>query len=54
MIGVATAELRNKADQYEHNDSMCIDYFHRLYSDGRQRERNFRLKEGDRVTVHRT
>lgn len=36
MIGVATAELRNREGEYDSSNSMCIDaYESTLYSDGK-------------------
>jgi hypothetical protein len=51
---VATAELRNRANQYDNNNSMCIyAYDGTLYSDGKSQNNNFKLKTGDRVTIRR-
>jgi hypothetical protein len=54
MIGVATAELRNKSDQYNNNNSLCIRADGYLYSDGKSQNHNFQLNTGDVVTVRRS
>lgn len=55
MVGVGTAYLRNRAQQFDHNNSMCIlAHNGKLYSDGNQHKCNFRLKANENVTIRHT
>lgn len=51
MIGVATAELRNKSDKYRSNNNMCIYANGYLCSDDKLQNYNFELKTGDVITI---
>lgn len=55
MIGVATADLRNKVDQFNSSNSLCIDgNSSKLYIDGESHKQNFQINTGDWVTVQRS
>lgn len=51
MIGVATAGLRGKSQQYSNNNNMWIYANGSFYSDGKQQKLSFKLNTGDVVIV---
>jgi hypothetical protein len=54
LIGVATADLRNKPNQERNKNSMYIMHGRQLYSDGKKQKNDFKLAVGDKVTVRRS
>lgn len=51
MVGVATADLRNRVDSYRSINSLCIFTIGTLISDSKLGQGNFELETGDRVMI---
>jgi hypothetical protein len=50
-IGVATADLRDRAGEYHNTNSLCM-YGNNLFNSSKQKH-NFKLKSGDTITIRR-